>query len=276
VTASKAHDRLSERLRISPGNRLLLRKFDADETYGWVREEAEAEQAQFESKLTDLQERMWAEGKRSLLIVLQGIDAAGKDGTIRHVMDAFNPQGCRVVGFKAPTPEELRHDFLWRIHPHTPAKGSVTIFNRSHYEDVLVVRVHGLVPKGVWRDRYRSINEFERMLAEEGTTILKFFLYIDRDEQRERLQARLDDPDKRWKFSSGDLPEREKWDEYIEAFQDAITRTSTDWAPWYLIPANRKWFRNLAVAHVLGETLEALDPKYPPAEPGIADIVIPK
>ena len=181
-----------------------------------------------------------------------------------------------VVGFKAPTPEELRHDFLWRIHPHAPARGSVAIFNRSHYEDVLVVRVHDLVPKRVWRDRYRSINEFERMLAEEGTTIVKFFLYIDRDEQRERLEARLDDPEKRWKFSSGDLPEREKWDDYIAAFQEAIIRTSTDWAPWYLIPANRKWFRNLAVAHVLGETLEALDPKYPPAEPGIEDIVIPK
>ena len=276
MAATKVPDRLSEQLRVSPEHKLVLRKFDANETYGWVREDAEAEQAQYETKLTDLQERVWAEGKHSVLIVLQGIDAAGKDGTVRHVMDAFNPQGCRVVGFKAPTPEELRHDFLWRIHAHTPAKGTVAIFNRSHYEDVLVVRVHGLVPKRIWQDRYRSINEFERTLAQEGTTIVKFFLYIDRDEQRERLQARLDDPDKRWKFSSADLPEREKWDDYIAAFQDALTRTSTEWAPWYLIPANRKWFRNLAVAHVLGETLEALDPKYPPAEAGLESIVIPK
>lgn len=276
MAASKDHVRLGDRLRVAPGSKLDLRKVDPSQTFGWIREDAEAEQAQYEAKLTELQERMWAEGKHSLLIVLQGIDAAGKDGTIRHVMDAFNPQGCSVTGFKAPTPEELRHDFLWRIHPHTPGKGSVAIFNRSHYEDVLIVRVHGLVPRKVWRGRFRTINEWERMLSEEGTTILKFFLFIDRDEQRERLQARLDDPDKRWKFSSADLPERARWDDYIEAFQETLVKTSTEWAPWYLIPANRKWFRNLAVAHVLGETLERLDPKYPPAEPGIESVVIPK
>ncbi len=212
MAAAKVNGRLSERLRIAPGSKVDLGTFDPGQTFGWKREDAEAQQQQYEAALTDLQERLWAEGKRSLLIVLQGIDAAGKDGTIRHVMDAFNPQGCNVVGFKAPTAEELRHDFLWRIHPHTPGKGSVAIFNRSHYEDVIVVRVHDLVPRKVWRGRYRTINEWERMLVEEGTTILKFFLYIDRDEQRERLQARIDDPHKRWKFSSADLPERERWD----------------------------------------------------------------
>jgi PPK2 family polyphosphate:nucleotide phosphotransferase len=275
VTAAKVHDRLSERLRIAPGSKVDLGKFDPGQTFGWKREHAEAEQQQYEAQLTELQERLWAEGKRSLLIVLQGIDAAGKDGTIRHVMDAFNPQGCNVVGFKAPTPEELRHDFLWRIHPHTPGRGSVAIFNRSHYEDVIVVRVHDLVPRKVWRGRFRTINEWERMLVEEGTTIVKFFLYIDRDEQRERLQARIDDPDKRWKFSPADLPERERWADYIAAFEEALQRTSTEWAPWYLIPANRKWFRNLAVAHVLGETIEALDPRYPPSEPEVEAIVVP-
>ena len=276
MAASKDRDRLSERLRVDPGSSVDLGTFDPSETFGWKREDAEAEQQQYENKLTDLQERMWAEGKHSLLIVLQGIDAAGKDGTIRHVMDAFNPQGCDVVGFKAPTPQEERHDFLWRVHPHAPGKGSVAIFNRSHYEDVIIVRVHGLVPTKVWRGRYRSINDWERMLSDEGTTILKFFLCIDRDEQRERLQARLDDPDKRWKFSSADLPERARWDDYIKAFQETLEQTSTRWAPWYLIPANRKWFRNLAVAHVLGETLERLDPQYPPSEAGLESIVIPR
>jgi PPK2 family polyphosphate:nucleotide phosphotransferase len=276
VAASKDRDRLSERLRVTPGSSVSLGKFDPSETFGWKREDAEAEQQQYEDKLTDLQERLWAEGTRSLLIVLQGIDAAGKDGTIRHVMDAFNPQGCDVVGFKAPTPEELRHDFLWRVHLHAPGKGSVAIFNRSHYEDVIIVRVHGLVPDKVWRGRYRSINDWERMLTEEGTTIVKFFLSIDRDEQRERLQARIEDPDKRWKFSSADLPERARWDDYLKAFEETLERTSTKWAPWYLVPANRKWFRNLAVAHILGETLERLDPQYPPAETGLEDIVIPR
>ncbi len=267
---------LSDQLRVAPGSRIDLDRFDAQRTHGWKREDAEAHQAEQEARLTELQERLWAEGRRSLLIVLQGIDAAGKDGTIRHVMDAFNPQGCTVTGFKAPSSEELRHDYLWRIHEHTPGKGSVAIFNRSHYEDVLIVRVHDLVPRAVWRRRYRHINDWERMLTEEGTVIRKFFLYIDRDEQRERLQARIDDPDKRWKFSAADLPERERWDSYRKAFEEMLERTSTEHAPWHLIPANRKWFRNLAVSQVLGETLEQMGPGYPPAEPGIEDIVIPR
>ncbi|MBX3031751.1 MAG: polyphosphate kinase 2 family protein [Chloroflexi bacterium] len=267
---------LSQLLRVEPGSRIDLDRFDAQRTHGWKREDAELHQAEQEARLTELQERLWAEGKRSLLIVLQGIDAAGKDGTIRKVMDAFNPQGCTVTGFKVPSSEELRHDYLWRIHHHTPGKGSVAIFNRSHYEDVLIVRVHGLVPRDVWRRRYRQINDWERLLTEEGTVIRKFFLYIDRDEQRERLQARIDDPNKRWKFSASDLPEREKWDSYRKAFEDMLEKTSTKDAPWYLIPANRKWFRNLAVSTVLAETLTAMDPRYPPADPGIEDIVIPR
>ncbi|MFN8518028.1 MAG: polyphosphate kinase 2 family protein [Chloroflexota bacterium] len=269
-------DRWSDRLRVAPGSKVDLDHFDASESLGWDKEGAAAQQAEHEAHLTELQERLWAEGRHRLLVVLQGIDAAGKDGTIRHVMDAFNPQGCNVVGFKQPSPVELAHDYLWRIHPHVPPKGQIAIFNRSHYEDVLVVRVHDLVPKSVWGRRYRHINEFERMLVDEGTTIVKLFLYIDRDEQRERLQARLDDPDKRWKFSTGDLGERELWPDYIQAFEDVLERTSTEWAPWYLIPANRKWFRNLAVAHILGETLDALDPRFPQPEEGLEDIVIPK
>jgi PPK2 family polyphosphate:nucleotide phosphotransferase len=217
---------------------------------------------------------LWAEAKHPVLIVLQGIDAAGKDGTIRHVMDAFNPQGCSVVGFKVPTPLELAHDYLWRVHPNTPAKGTISIFNRSHYEDVLVVRVHELVPETVWRPRYRHINEWERMLTDEGTTIIKLFLYIDRDEQRQRLEARRDDPTKSWKFSSRDLAERELWDRYVEAFEECLERTSTSYAPWHLVPANRKWFRNLAVSRIVAETLEALDPQYPPPEPGSGDLVV--
>jgi PPK2 family polyphosphate:nucleotide phosphotransferase len=175
-----------------------------------------------------------------------------------------------------PSEVERAHDYLWRVHLQTPASGHITIFNRSHYEDVLVVRVHDLVPRSTWQRRFRHINEWERMLADEGTSIVKLFLYIDRDEQRERLQARLDEPDKRWKFSRGDLGERDLWPQYITAFEEVLSRTSTEWAPWYLIPANRKWFRNLAVAHIVGELLDDLDPRYPVAEEGLQDIVIPK
>lgn len=274
--ATDGKGRLSERLRIAPGSKVDLARVDPGATHGWDKDAALAQQAEHEAHLTQLQERLWAEGKQRLLIVLQGIDAAGKDGTIRHVMDAFNPQGCSVVGFKAPSALELAHDYLWRIHQATPARGHITIFNRSHYEDVLVVRVHDLVPRSVWRRRFRHINEFERMLVEEGTTIVKLFLYIDRDEQRERLQARLDEPDKRWKFSTGDLGERDLWPAYIQAFEDVLERTSTERAPWHLIPANRKWFRNLAVAHILGETLDRLDPRYPEPEEGLEGIVIPR
>jgi PPK2 family polyphosphate:nucleotide phosphotransferase len=226
------------------------------------------------ARLADLQDRLWAEAKRSVLVVLQGIDAAGKDGTINKVMEAFNPQGCPVTSFKVPSAEELAHDYLWRVHRQVPRRGEIGIFNRSHYEDVLVVRVHELVPKSVWSKRYEQINAFERTLSESGTTIVKFFLSIDRDEQRERFQARYDDPTKRWKFSLGDLEERKLWDRYQAAFDEALTRTSTAWAPWYVIPANRKWFRDLAVATILADTLAGLKPAYPAAPDLPANLVI--
>jgi PPK2 family polyphosphate:nucleotide phosphotransferase len=195
--------------------------------------------------------------------VLQGIDASGKDGAIRHVMTAFNPQGCYVASFKVPTAEEAAHDFLWRVHKRVPGKGEIGIFNRSHYEEVLIVRVHELVPEQVWSGRYELIRDFEKALTETGTRIVKFFLHIDRDEQRERLQERLEDPRKRWKFSLGDLEERKYWDDYMAAYEDALSKTSTADAPWYVIPANRNWFRDLAISSILADTLGELKPAYP-------------
>ena len=257
-----------------PGTPVRLARLDPAATHGFSKGPAAKVIAQELERLGDLQDRLWAEAKRSVLVVLQGIDAAGKDGTINKVMEAFNPQGCPVTSFKVPSAEELAHDFLWRVHHRLPKKGEVGIFNRSHYEDVLVVRVHGLVPKGVWSKRYRQINEFERMLSENGTTIVKFFLAIDRDEQRARFQARLDDPSKRWKFAMADLEERKLWDAYQAAFDEALTRTSTAWAPWYVIPANRKWFRDLAVASILADTVAGLKPAYPEPENLPADLVI--
>ena len=250
-------------LRVKPGSRVRLTKLDPGATYGWTKETAAPALDRQLERLADLQDRFWAESKRSVLIVLQGIDAAGKDGTINKVMEAFNPQGCPVTSFKVPSAEELAHDFLWRIHKAAPRRGEIGIFNRSHYEDVLVVRVHELVPKAVWSKRYDEINAFERHLVANGTTIVKFFLSIDREEQRERFQARYDDPTKRWKFSMGDLQERARWDDYQAAFDEALSRCSTDVAPWYVIPANRKWFRNLAVARILADTIADLRPAYP-------------
>jgi len=214
-------------------------------------------------RLADLQEVLYAENRRRVLIVLQGMDTSGKDGAVRHVMSGISPASVRVVSFKKPTEPELWHDYLWRIHPHVPGNGEIVIFNRSHYEDVLVVRVHELVPKDVWKKRYQQINDFERMLAENGVTILKFFLHISPEEQAERLQARLDDPTKRWKSQHGDLEERKLWNEYREAYQDAVRKTSTKWAPWTIVPSDRKWFRNHVVAATIIDTLEGLDCKYP-------------
>ena len=256
---------LREALRVEPGSSVDLEATDPRDTFGRERDAAEQTTAEQLVRLGELQDRFWAESKKALLVVLQGIDAAGKDGTIGKVMEAFNPQGCEVSSFKVPTPEELAHDFLWRIHRRVPGKGTIGIFNRSHYEDVLVVRVHELVPRDVWSARYEQIREFEQLLTETGTTIVKFFLYIDRDEQRERFQARYDDPTKRWKFSMGDLDERAHWDDYMKAYEDALSKTSTDDAPWYVIPSNRKWFRNLAVATILAETMADMKPAYPPA-----------
>jgi PPK2 family polyphosphate:nucleotide phosphotransferase len=265
---------LRERLLVHPDRTMDLAGIDPGETFGHQKDTALGELTAGVDRLTDLQERLWANGEHAVLVILQGIDTAGKDGTIRHVMGAFNPQGCDVVAFKVPTPEELARDFLWRAHKAVPPKGSVAIFNRSHYEDVLVVRVHGLVPESVWRRRYEQINEFEELLAETGTTIIKFFLLIDRAEQRERLQARLDDPNKRWKFSTGDLEERKRWDDYMAAYEEMLRRCSPSRAPWYVIPSNRKWFRNLAVADILADTLDDLHLPYPAAEPGLDGIVI--
>jgi PPK2 family polyphosphate:nucleotide phosphotransferase len=261
-------------LRVRPGRRLDLAKLDPAATHGWTKEAAAAELATGLERLTDLQDRLWAEGKHKVLVVLQGIDAAGKDGTLRHVMGAFNPQGCPVSAFKVPSAEELAHDYLWRVHRRAPGQGEIGVFNRSHYEDVLVVRVHEIVPQAAWSRRYDQINAFEKLLADEGTTIVKFFLYIDRDEQRERFQARLDDPTKRWKFRLGDLEERRLWDDYIAAYEDALSRCSTDQAPWYVIPSNKKWFRNLAVSDILADTLDDLDPRYPEPTEDLTGVVI--
>jgi PPK2 family polyphosphate:nucleotide phosphotransferase len=265
---------LRAKLRVKPGSRIRLESLDPAATHGFRRAAAEAVTAQNLTDLASLQDRLWAEGKHSVLVVLQGIDAAGKDGTINKVMEAFNPQGCVVSAFKVPTAEELGHDFLWRIHQRTPRKGEIGIFNRSHYEDVLVVRVHKLVPKSVWSRRFDEINDFERTLTDGGNTIVKFFLSIDRDEQRKRFQARYDDPTKRWKFSMGDLEERKLWNDYQAAFDDAISKTSTAIAPWYVIPANHKWFRDLAVSAILAETIAELKPAYPPEPDLPKDLVI--
>ncbi len=249
---------------VEPGHRIRLATLDPGATHGFDKVTAGVETKKQLDRLSDLQDRIWAEAKRSVLVVLQGIDAAGKDGTIKKVMEAFNPQGCPVSSFKVPSTDELAHDYLWRVHKRVPGKGEIGVFNRSHYEDVLVVRVHGLVPRTVWSKRYGQINDWERMLSESGTTIVKFFLSIDRDEQRQRFQARYDDPTRRWKFSLGDLEERKHWDDYQAAFDEALSKTSTAWAPWYVIPANQKWFRNLAVSTILADTLAGLEPAYPP------------
>jgi PPK2 family polyphosphate:nucleotide phosphotransferase len=259
--------------RIKPGSKVELTKIDANYKGGYEDEEVTTpELLKYSQRLTELQALMYAGNKHSLLIVLQGMDGGGKDGVITHVMAALNPQGCSVVGFKVPSAEELAHDYLWRIHKVTPAKGRITVFNRSHYEDVLVVRVHNLVPKDTWSKRYTEINAFEKELANSGTTIVKFFLHIDKDEQLRRFRDRLDDPTKQWKISDSDYTEREYWDAYQQAYVDAISKCSTSYAPWYIIPANHKWFRNLAVSQILVETLEGLKMKYPAPTVDLAEI----
>lgn len=227
------------------------------------REEAEAGLAALGKRLDDLQERLWAEGTRSLLLVLQGMDTSGKGGTVRHVLRTMNPAGVDVAAFGEPTEEELAHHFLWRIERRLPGPGEVAVFDRSHYEDVLVVRVRGLVPGDTWRARYEEINAFERRVSDAGTTIVKCFLHISYEEQRERLLARLRNPSKHWKFRERDVDERRWWSDYMTAYDDAIVRCSSDGAPWFVIPADRKWYRNWAIAQLLVETLEAMDPRYP-------------
>lgn len=226
-------------------------------------------------RLVKLQERLYAENRRSLLIVLQAMDTGGKDGTIKHVFRDVNPQGCRVWSFKKPSQEESSHDFLWRYHHRTPRKGMIAIFNRSHYEDVLVVRVKELVPETEWRSRYHLINEFEHLLTLSNTVVIKFFLHISKEEQKRRLESRLHDPNKHWKFSRNDIQERAFWNDYQAAFEDAINNCSTDYAPWYVIPANKKWYRNLVIARTIADTLEAMNPQFPEAEAGLDQVVVP-
>ena len=265
-----------DRLLVAPKSKAGIARIDPGSTKGAPgdKKATEAASALLNEELAELQERLWAENERSLLVVLQAIDAGGKDGAIRKVFGGVNPQGCRVTSFKAPSEEELAHDFLWRIHRSTPRKGEIGIFNRSHYEDVLVVRVHDLVPKKVWSKRYAIINDFEANLVASGTTIVKFFLHISKEEQAERFRKRLENPEKHWKFRRADLEEREHWDEYQEAFEAAISKTSTPVAPWYVIPADHKWYRDWSVLTVLVETLRAMDPQYPAPEEDLAGIVV--
>ncbi len=265
-----------ERYRLSTNKKKIrIRDFDTrDKSCFPDRVEAEANAAADILAIAELQNRLYAEGKQALLIVLQATDTGGKDSTIRKVLGPINPQGVEVTSFKAPSSVELAHDYLWRIHQAVPAKGMIGVFNRSHYEDVLIVRVHNLAPRDKVEQRYDQINEFERHLAENDVTILKFFLHISKDEQKERLQARLDDPSKHWKFNPNDLKERKRWDEYEEAFELALSRCSTKHAPWFVIPADRKWYRNAVIARIIRRTLEAMDPQYPEDSFDASNIVI--
>ena len=254
----------TKELMVKPGKKVKLAKFDPDETLGWEKNHAmKASAAKAIRKLDHLQHVFYADRKHALLIVLQGLDAAGKDGTVRHVMSGVNPQGCTVTAFKEPSAEEAAHDYLCRVHRAVPQYGNFGIFNRSHYEDVLIVRVHNLVPKAVWSERYEQINQFEAYLAENNVKILKFFLHISKKEQEKRFMERVDDPDKRWKISEADFNERKFWDDYTKAYEDALERCSTKVAPWFVIPANKKWFRDLAVSHIIVETLEEMNLKFP-------------
>ncbi|MBN1285610.1 MAG: polyphosphate kinase 2 family protein [Anaerolineae bacterium] len=261
---------------LPPGETFRLKDFDPDFTGAYKKKkDAKTQTAENLARLRELQEMLYAQDKHALLIVLQAMDAGGKDGAIKHVMGAYNPQGVQVTSFKAPTEEELAHDFLWRVHKAAPRRGMVGIFNRSHYEDVLVVRVHNLAPEAVWRQRYDHINAFERLLADAGVTVVKFFLYISKEEQAERLRERQRTPEKQWKFAPGDLDERKRWGDYMAAFEEALTRCNTKSAPWYVIPANHKWHRNLAVSQVLVNTMEAMDLRYPDPIPDIESYEIP-
>jgi len=250
---------------VTPGSKVRLKHFDP----GYHGKQGSHKKAlpeiqEYVERMEQLQYLMYAERKHSLLVVLQGLDAAGKDGVVRHILTGMNPAGCTAVGFKQPTPEELAHDFLWRVHPHVPAKGSVAIFNRSHYEDVLVVRVHQLVPEKVWSKRYDEINEFEKLIVtQNATTILKFFLHISKKEQLARFAKRLDDPARQWKISESDYKERDFWDDYTEAFEDVLNRTTTERAPWFVIPSNHKWFRDLAVSQIISRTMEETGMQMP-------------
>ena len=265
-----------KKYRVSPKDKIKLKDWDANECSEFPGDKNAGKERllKLNSELEGLQEMLYAEGQHKVLVVLQGMDTSGKDGVIQHVFEGVNPQGVRVAAFKVPTPEELAHDYLWRIHKELPGKGEIVIFNRSHYEDVLVVRVHELVPKEVWKKRYAQINAFERLLADEGTILLKFFLLIDMEEQKLRLTERLEDKTKQWKFNVGDLGERKLWPAYMKAYEDVLNRTSTPWAPWYIVPANRKWYRNLVIGEVLVDTLKGLNMSYPAPKDDLTNIVL--
>lgn len=270
---SKSQKDLAKRFIIEPGKRVKLDKFDPDDTAGIVRKSSyEAILKRDIQRLFDQQSRLYASRKYAVLVVLQGPDAAGKDGTIHHVMTGLNPQACTVTAFKVPTEEESHHDFLWRVHKAVPIHGQIGVFNRSHYEDVLVVRVHQLVPKPVWSARYAQINDFEKMLVKNQVVVLKFFLHISKEEQEKRLEARITDQRKNWKLSPSDFAEHRYWDDYREAYQDALTECSTERAPWYVIPSNQKWFRNLAVAQILADTMTRLKLEYPPPSFDVSEL----
>jgi PPK2 family polyphosphate:nucleotide phosphotransferase len=257
--------KFSEELAVKPGDKVKLSEWDPDDTLGFEKDPQMKDSLEKAIKrLVGFQYRLYAEKKRALLLIFQGLDAAGKDGTIRHVMSGVDPQGCVVKSFKVPSAEEAAHDFLWRVHKAIPGYGEIGVFNRSHYEDVLIVRVHELVRKEVWSRRYDQINEFETMLEENKVRILKFFLHISKDEQKKRFLERIEDRDKRWKISEDDFKERKYWHDYTAAYEDALEHCSTKKAPWFIIPANKKWFRNLAVSHIIDETFREMDVKFPP------------
>jgi PPK2 family polyphosphate:nucleotide phosphotransferase len=262
-------------VRVKPGSKLDLSKYPADAKLGIRdREEADARITELAPRLADLGGLLAADRKHALLVVIQGMDASGKDGTIKHSISSFTPSSLHIAAFKAPTSTELAHDFLWRIHAHCPERGQIGIFNRSHYEDVLVVRVEGLAPESVWRPRYEAINAFERHLAHEGTVIVKLWLNISKDEQARQLQQRLKDPTKNWKFNEDDLAKRSHWDQYMDAYREAVERTSTDWAPWYVIPVDHRWVRNVVVSEILVDTLESLDMSWPRLPPAVRKMKI--
>jgi PPK2 family polyphosphate:nucleotide phosphotransferase len=264
------------KLRVEPGHEAGIASRDPNDTLGFADKQTGKERLEeLHERLGILHHRLFAEGLHSILLVLQGLDASGKDGVIKAVFTGLNPQGCRVTSFRAPTSRELAHDYLWRLHAALPERGEIGIFNRSHYEDVVAVRMLGLAPEQVWRRRPGHIREWERMLTDEGTTIVKVFLNISKDEQRQRFQERVDDPEKRWKFRLDDLKVRKRFDDYVAAWEEVVTETSSEWAPWYVVPADRNWVKAVAVAELLVRALEGIDPKLPEAEAGVEGLTIP-
>lgn len=265
-----------ENLQVPSGSAVDLSEYStmSDEAWAGTKKAGKDYVDDLANRLKDLQEVLYAQGERRLLVVLQAMDTGGKDSTIRDVFGEMNPQGVKVTSFGVPTDGELAHDYLWRVHPHVPGDGQIAIFNRSHYEDVLVVRVEALVPEERWRQRFDHIVAFEDLLADEGTRIVKFFIHISKEEQKERLQARLDDPEKHWKFNEGDLETRAKWDQYQAAYSEMLARTSTEFAPWYIIPGDRKWYRKLVIGEIMVDVMESLDLAYPSNEEDLSDIVI--